>query len=193
VRWWAERDLTPPQRDTFAVLRDLVKFRYKIDPAELEGKVKLGDARKTSQLYPDLAGEVSLVVTSPPYLDVTDYAEDQWLRLWFLGGAATPMARLHKDDRLTNKEMYWKFLRQVWAGVEPLLAPKAKIVVRIGGRLERDEIEKGLRDSLKLAMPHRRLILRTEPVTSEVKGKQTNSFRPGAAESLEHDFVFSVS
>ena len=31
------------------------------------------------------AGSVSLVVTSPPFLDVVDYAGDNWLRCWFLG------------------------------------------------------------------------------------------------------------
>jgi len=30
-------------------------------------------------------GEVSLVVTSPPFLDVVDYAGDNWLRGWFCG------------------------------------------------------------------------------------------------------------
>jgi hypothetical protein len=28
---------------------------------------------------------VSLVVTSPPFLDVVQYADDNWLRCWFLG------------------------------------------------------------------------------------------------------------
>jgi hypothetical protein len=28
---------------------------------------------------------VSLVVTSPPFLDVVQYAEDNWLRCWFTG------------------------------------------------------------------------------------------------------------
>jgi hypothetical protein len=31
------------------------------------------------------AGCVSLVVTSPPFLDVVDYAGDNWLRCWFIG------------------------------------------------------------------------------------------------------------
>ena len=32
-----------------------------------------------------LSNSVSLVVTSPPFLDVVDYATDNWLRCWFLG------------------------------------------------------------------------------------------------------------
>jgi hypothetical protein len=31
------------------------------------------------------SGSVSLVVTSPPFLDVVDYAGDNWLRCWFAG------------------------------------------------------------------------------------------------------------
>lgn len=35
---------------------------------------------------PEVAtGSASLVVTSPPFLDVVDYAGDNWLRCWFLG------------------------------------------------------------------------------------------------------------
>lgn len=30
-------------------------------------------------------GQVDLVVTSPPFLDVVDYANDNWLRCWFCG------------------------------------------------------------------------------------------------------------
>jgi hypothetical protein len=30
-------------------------------------------------------GSVDLVVTSPPFLDVVDYAGDNWLRCWFCG------------------------------------------------------------------------------------------------------------
>lgn len=30
-------------------------------------------------------GRVNLVVTSPPFIDVVDYAQDNWLRCWFLG------------------------------------------------------------------------------------------------------------
>jgi len=30
-------------------------------------------------------GSVSLAVTSPPFLDVVDYAGDNWLRCWFCG------------------------------------------------------------------------------------------------------------
>jgi DNA methylase len=192
IRWWNERALEPPERDTFVVLRDAARFRYRLDPARLRGSVKLGDARKSARLFPNLRAAVRLIVTSPPYLDVTDYAEDQWLRLWFLGGAPFPNARQFGDDRLTNRGAYWGFLSEVWSGVAPLLAREARIVIRIGGHLSRDELARGLKVTLRGALSNRRVTMRSAPLTSEVKGRQTNIFRPGAGPSIEHDFVFSV-
>jgi hypothetical protein len=44
-----------------------------------------GPASATPQLADD---SVALVVTSPPFLDVVDYARDNWLRCWFCGISA---------------------------------------------------------------------------------------------------------
>lgn len=193
VRWWKERGLLAPNRDAFTILRELAKFRFKIEPAPLKGAVKLGDARKARSRFKKLQGQVRLVVTSPPYLDVTDYAEDQWLRLWFLGGPSVPSPRTFKDDRIKDRDAYWQFLSQVWLGVSPLLAQRSKIVVRIGGRLPREELAAGLKMSMKNGLSGRQFRLVLAPFTSEVKGRQTNTFRPGTAQSFEHDFVYSVT
>jgi DNA methylase len=192
IRWWNERSLEPPERDAFLVLHEAARFRYRVEPAHLSGSVRLGDARRSASIFPKVRGAVCLIVTSPPYLGVTDYAEDQWLRLWFLGGLPFPNARQFADDRLTDRDSYWRFLGRVWLGVAPLLAPEARIVIRIGGPLPRDELGKGLRTTLRGALRDRRIVMRSAPLTSEIKGRQTNIFRPGAGPSIEHDFVFSV-
>ena len=41
-----------------------------------------GDSEGTSEIE---SNSISLIVTSPPFLDVVDYATDNWLRCWFLG------------------------------------------------------------------------------------------------------------
>jgi len=193
VRWWQMRGLVAPERDTFSVLREAARFRLRVEPARLIGEVRLADARKAHRIFAKYSAAVRLIVTSPPYLDVTDYAEDQWLRLWFLGGEPYPSLRLFADDRLTSKANYWSFLSQVWASIQPLLAAKSRIVVRIGGHQPRDELAMGLQRTLKKGLTDRRIALFSTPLTSEAKRRQTNIFRPGAAPSVEHDFVFTVS
>ncbi|MBI2571444.1 MAG: site-specific DNA-methyltransferase [Candidatus Schekmanbacteria bacterium] len=56
------------------------------------------DSRRTPEIE---SQSVSLVVTSPPFLDIVDYATDNWLRCWFIGIDATsvPIAILkHLSD-----------------------------------------------------------------------------------------------
>ena len=52
--------------------------------AQLAGQAKFVTA--SCDATPELANDsVSLVVTSPPFLDVVDYETDNWLRCWFNG------------------------------------------------------------------------------------------------------------
>jgi len=195
VRWWRERGLQPPRRETFEVLRQATRFRFSQPPPERRGSVVLSDARRCGQVLKKHTGNVALIVTSPPYIDTTDYAEDQWLRLWFLGGEPRPMLRLHKDDRHTLAKNYWSFLEEVWRGCAPLLRDTARIVVRIGGtKFGKPELLQGLHEGLVRGMAARTVRALNQGTSSQITKRQTNSFRPGTSpDRLEHDFTFSVA
>lgn len=195
VRWWSARGLTAPERKTFNVLKAMVRFRLQESLPDLVGDVKLRDARQAGDAFPSLHEQVALIVTSPPYLDTTDYVEDQWLRLWFLGGAAQPHGGVNKDDRHTRLDNYWNFLTETWSGVQPLVRRGTHIVVRIGGtRVPKNDLGDGLLQSLKSGLTG----FRVKPVrsgsTTEIRNRQTNVFRPGTSkERYEHDFAFKVT
>ena len=194
VRWWRERGLIAERRETFSILGNLINFRLSVNAPVGDARVKLEDARKCGRAFGDLIGKVNFLVTSPPYLDTTDYAEDQWLQLWFLGGATAPERGLSKDDRHRSTEEYWRFLSDAWRGCAPLLCSGATIVIRIGGRkLTVSDLEEGLVQSLNAGIdtPVRML---ASPVSSEIRGGQVSSFRPNSGgRSTEHDFVFRVA
>ena len=193
VRWWREKGYNPPSRDVFSILRRMNDYRFKSRPPDRCGQVALSDARNASQCFPHLAGRVTDIITSPPYLDTTNYREDQWLRLWFLGGEAT--ARYPRTDgRHANTEKYWTFLSEAWAGMALLLAPKARIVVRIGGRkLTKTETRDTLESTLRAATG-RSVNLMDAGVTSSVKQTQANTFRGSKpTPTVEHDFCFIVN
>lgn len=86
VRFWKRKRLDAPERDVFELLRTRAEFRYESDPPIGNALVLHRDMRELPRLRKDLPERISCVVTSPPYFDVTDFEEDQWLRLWFLGG-----------------------------------------------------------------------------------------------------------
>ena len=195
VRWWKERDLQAPHRATFDILRQTVRFRYSQPPPSRKGSVVLTDARQCGDVFDSRRGSVALMVTSPPYIDTTDYAEDQWLRLWFLGGSDRPTLRLHKDDRHTHATKYWTFLEEVWRGSASLLRDTATVVVRIGGtKLDKVALFEGLRGSLVRGLEGRTVTAVSGGSSSQIAKRQTNSFRPGtSANRMEHDFTFTTS
>ncbi len=195
VKWWSERGLLPPDRDTFDILSRMVAFRLSHTKAPLRGTVKLRDARTAGRGFPKLCGQVRLIVTSPPYLDTTDYAEDQWLRLWFLGGSERPLLNKNKDDRHTSIDRYWKFLSEAWAGCATLLREGAVLVIRLGGtRLDKTALLEGLRETLRIGFAGRKIDPLHPGVTTEIRNRQTNVFRPGTQPGrVEHDFAFRIA
>ena len=195
VRWWAARGLVAPERRTFEILRFMLRYRLQEAVPEISGEVKLRDARNAGSAFPALRERVSLIVTSPPYLDTTDYIEDQWLRLWFLGGPEQPHGGVNKDDRHTRLDSYWKFLTETWQGVQPLVKRGTHVVVRIGGtRIPKVELGEGLLNTLKAGFTGYRVRLVQSGSTTEIRNRQTNVFRPGtSADRFEHDFAFKVT
>jgi len=188
VRWWQEHGCRPPERDTFGVLRAMLRYRFESAPAPIRGKVVEGDVRSAARLLKSYLSRVKLIVTSPPYLDITNYQEDQWLRLWFLGGPPAPVAADAADDRHRKVDSYWQFLKEAWCGILPLLHASCQIVVRIGGtRLEPHELGAGLLGCINHD-PRRQFKL-AECRTTQIKRGQKRSFGcTSPRSSVEHDF-----
>lgn len=87
----AKRNQTPPRRDVAKLIlkksRQLLRDcspRERQTLASVAGLARFTNApaNATAELPPR---SVALVVTSPPFLDIVQYAEDNWLRCWFLG------------------------------------------------------------------------------------------------------------
>jgi hypothetical protein len=85
------------------------------------------------------AESVQLVVTSPPFLDVVDYAEDNWLRCWFYGIAADDVPiSLH-----ANVQAWQTFVANAFRQFIRLLRPGGFIAFEVGevrgGRIRLEE------------------------------------------------------
>ena len=192
VRWWRQKGCLPPERDVFSILRTCAEYRYESPMPPLKGRVVEGDVRRASTLLRSYREKVKLVITSPPYLDITDYHEDQWLRLWFLGGASRPVTGQGKDDRHRRTEGYWQFLREAWKGIAPLLQESAQVVIRIGGaRLGEEQLRVGLLESLNSTGRKFKLM---ESRQTDIRNGQRRIFRSAPEKaSVEHDFRFKLA
>lgn len=79
-----KRGQTPPPRDVPAIIlkksRSLLKDGY--PQTKVRSHFLVGPAEATPEIE---TSSVALVVTSPPFLDIVQYAQDNWLRCWFAG------------------------------------------------------------------------------------------------------------
>jgi hypothetical protein len=191
ILYWREHGLRPQRRRAFEILRSRAQFRLQDGAPSRPGIALQADARETTRLLQSWRGQVQAVITSPPYLDVTNFEEDQWLRLWFLGGPPKPTyGRISKDDRHSNADSYWRFLSETWQGVAGLVAKGGVVICRIGGgKQSENALAYGMVSTLRSAFPKAELV--RGPVTSTPIQRQTNNFRPGTAGcGIEADFVF---
>ena len=118
IRYWKAHDLHPPDRDVFELLLNRADYRYASDPPADKGITLQSDVRDLPWNPTPLPGPIRCVITSPPYLDVTNFEEDQWLRLWFLGGPTKPRSGGPSgDDRHRNIESYWRFIADTWCSL----------------------------------------------------------------------------
>lgn len=192
VRFWKARGTRAPRRDAFALLREMAEFRYASPTARGPALVLHDDMRRLPVLLSKYDREIRCVVTSPPYFDVTNFREDQWLRLWFLGGPARPTSeRASRDDRHGDPARYWTFIADMWRMLGAVLARDAHVVVRIGAtRIPPDRIVGMLESTASFSARPVRLVA-TE--TSDIVRRQTRAFRPGSEGcKSEVDLHFSL-
>jgi hypothetical protein len=179
IKFWKTRKLVAPKRDAFSILVDMADFRYESPLPKGNSVVLHTDMRNlptaidTKKIKP-----IRCAVTSPPYLNVTSFEEDQWLRLWFLGGASYPKkGAMSRDDRHGTADNYWSFISDMWRSLGTVMAEKSHVVVRIGSRrLAPQVLERGLTGCAQLS--GRKVKLVSSQVT-EIKRRQTDAFRPG--------------
>lgn len=126
----------PPYRDVRAlILRKSVQLQSQLTTDERERLRRAAtdavflstDAAATHALA---SGTVHLTVTSPPFLDVVQYARDNWLRCWFNGFDAEAIG----DEITMSKtpEEWAASMSPVFAELHRLTAPGGWVAFEVG-------------------------------------------------------------
>ena len=178
IRWWTERNLSPPEIDPVVFILKRIKWRYVYGrPQTKDATVFLQDSTKK---LPYLAREVQerkrpkakLLITSPPYHNVTNYSYDQWLRLWLLGCSEHPSKNGNcYGGKFSNRDQYRELLNQVFTRVKPVLANDAIIYIRT---YKRKTTFHNTLSVLKEIFPEKRITKRPCPLNSEHQKRPHN-------------------
>ncbi|MBI4327902.1 MAG: site-specific DNA-methyltransferase [Chloroflexi bacterium] len=130
----ADRAQSPPRRH----VRDIIlkKTRSLLRDVDPETGEKLAGAADRALFLtqaaagtPQIASQsVALVVTSPPFLDVVDYAGDNWLRCWFVG-IDPKSVRLTVPKKL---EDWQEAMTEVFQELHRVLKPGGHVAFEVG-------------------------------------------------------------
>ena len=185
VRWWKSRRMRPPEINPADYLRQRVHWRYRHGVVRNRApQIILGDAQ--SVLARRRARRFDLVLTSPPYFNVTDYRHDSWIRLWMLRrGPALPDWK--SDLKFARAEEYRKMLREVFSKSAQLTKPQCAVWVRTSARKFTKEATAA---AIQAAWPGRKLYMRQDTPENPT---QTAQFGHMSIKPDEMDFVIARS
>ena len=140
-----KRALTPPRRHVAAIIAR--KTSALLSDCDDETHRILARAREHDQFLtgpssatPEIpSASVALVVTSPPFLDVVDYAGDNWLRCWFIDVDAQSVPLT-----VSNKLEEWQqVMGAVFRELHRVLRPGGYVAFEVGevrgGKLKLEE------------------------------------------------------
>ena len=111
IRWWrGNGHAKPPEIEPADFLTKRVTWRYaKGTPQRPAARVPAIGLGEAATALPDADAPARLVMTSPPYSNVTNYRSDNWLRLWALG-EGPELPDWNKEQKFTDRKKYRKML-----------------------------------------------------------------------------------
>ena len=142
-----QRKQKPSYKDVRYII--LKKTRDLISGMDADLIARLKTIGKSSQFYNEDArstnkiknNSVKLVVTSPPFLDIVNYAEDNWLRCWFNDINADKIA---KKITIARKLVEWeKIMGEVFSELFRITKHSGYVAFEVGeikkGKIKLDE------------------------------------------------------
>ncbi|MFY9258022.1 MAG: DNA methyltransferase [Dethiobacteria bacterium] len=129
-----KRSQTPPWRDVKAIIlrksRSLLRKLKRSEATLLQSiftrtRLITSSADHTPEIQDNT---VNLVVTSPPFLDVVDYHQDNWLRCWFNGIDTGSVNIWH----LSNPGAWQEKMTDLFKELKRILVPGGYVAFEVG-------------------------------------------------------------
>lgn len=195
IEWWKKHKMRrPPEIDPMTFILKKIRWRYaKGTPEVVDSRVLFGDSTKELNNIVEKSRQTkikfSLLFTSPPYCSVTDYHNDQWLRLWLLGGPQVPQTITNEKHRgrFSSKVDYHNLIDSVFGQCSEIMKRNSTIYVRTDTR---DFTYDTTKEILKLYFPDHNLRTRKNSYDTRT---QTEIMGNKSSEDGEIDIILTRS
>jgi hypothetical protein len=188
VRYWRARDMFPPNVSVIDVLTKKLKRIRDLNaesPSHFQN-VRCLDARRATS-FGKIRGPI-VTITSPPYYGMRTYVQDQWLRMWFLGGEEEINYENQNQLCHTGHERFIKDLAKVWSIIGKRAQDEAHLYVRFGSIPSvKSDARKLLNASLEVA-GYWKLVSVRNAQTSHSGKRQADHMGRDSDPAIEFDF-----
>jgi hypothetical protein len=181
--------MKPPNTDVLAIIGRRAEHYYGAGlPEAPNSEVTLADSRDSDSFAALGRRRFHWVITSPPYYGLRTYLQDQWLRLWFLGGPDTvDYSTPHQLSHL-SPEAFAAQLQQVWKNAAKVCRDRARMVIRFGGISDRNADPRELLTQ-SLRATDWRLVTINNAGHAGLGKRQADAFLPASRKpTMEYDF-----
>ncbi len=132
-RFVQTKEIKRVNRNVFSILKEKVERVFsKHKSPKKEAFVTECDAKEISKSEELIkyTGKVDLLLTSPPYLGIVNYAKQNWIRSWFLNSDPIEISAKLDDD--LNINQWVQFSKKTLSEFKKMLQPNGVAVFVIG-------------------------------------------------------------
>lgn len=131
TKYWQQHNLKPPSLAVFDLIERRALHCFGYEETRGRGAVMLGDSQNQGS-FAGVTKRATWIVTSPPYYGMRTYLQDQWLRLWFLGGPDVIDYRTQGQLSHSGAADFAEGLRSVWTNCAKHAQPNCRLIIRFG-------------------------------------------------------------
>lgn len=190
VSYWKSKNLKAPKIDVLSVvIRKLTRIPELFDNVEYDGQTVVQSDSTQKASFKGISKNYSLVITSPPYYGMKTYIQDQWLRLWFLGGPdyvdySTDESQINHNTQLS----FTTELSAVWKNVSKSNSEQLDMYVRFGSvPSAKSDPKEIMYNALEEAKGWKVVSVRNASTAHEGK-RQADQMVAGSSATNEYDF-----
>lgn len=195
LSYWRRNRVSPWKLDICKIVKKKAKLALAKNHFAHGSHNNIFVADSSSVSYRKLFSEkVNMVITSPPYYGMKTYAQDQWLRNWFLNG----LSEVNYADKTSlshgSPEQFSKSLSEVWKNIYKVAADDLRMAVRFGALpSRRSDPEDIFRESLSLSSSDWQIYYRRKVGSSNNGRRQATLMGSNSVPAEETDYFIRLN
>lgn len=169
-------------------IKNILKKSYYCDNV---ANVKLGNALNIKDYF-DI--KPKLIFTSPPYLNLTNYTKQNWLKMWVLGFDTDKDNKNIKLDDRHGSEAYKIFMKQYLLQISKICNKDTSVILVIGDANNRkvcdyfDTMWNSIKNEIPLSLEE----IYIDPIVQNKKATNSLGSKAGKATRLDKIYVFKL-